>query len=370
MKKTYGQRVASVALVYAMVALPAAAQNSFGQAQQGGGFGQAQPGFGQAQPGFGQQPQPGYQGQQPGFGGQQPGFAGQQPGFGGQQPGYQGQQPGFAGQQPGFAGQQPGFQGQQPGFGGQQPGFAGQPQPGYQGQQPGFGGQQPGFAGQQPGVPGQQPGFAGQPHGGPSQQPQPGGGAPGQMDPQIVQFLEQLAQYELQDFGVPATQQLHSGPMHGATPTSIPGGRVITTRDIVFLVQGQQTPYMLFDVLGSGEVMPGAIAAVEASSAGQFGDQISQQMGQYLQQATRGNTQVPLIFYCLSRECWMSYNAALRAINLGYSQVYWYRGGLEAWKQAGGPTVPAGYGQQPGQAPQQPGQFQQPGGQQGWNNGG
>ena len=28
-------------------------------------------------------------------------------------------------------------------------------------------------------------------------------------------------------------------------------------------------------------------------------------------------------------------NAALRAINLGYKQVLWYRGGIEAWQKAG-----------------------------------
>jgi rhodanese-related sulfurtransferase len=31
----------------------------------------------------------------------------------------------------------------------------------------------------------------------------------------------------------------------------------------------------------------------------------------------------------------MSYNAALRAINLGYRNVLWYRGGVEAWKAGG-----------------------------------
>jgi len=31
----------------------------------------------------------------------------------------------------------------------------------------------------------------------------------------------------------------------------------------------------------------------------------------------------------------MSYNAAVRASRMGYSQVLWYRGGIEAWKAAG-----------------------------------
>jgi hypothetical protein len=56
----------------------------------------------------------------------------------------------------------------------------------------------------------------------------------------------------------------------------------------------------------------------------------------------------------------MSYNAALRAINLGYKNVLWYRGGIEAWQRAGLPLTntrqgggpqggpPPGYGQPPG----------------------
>ncbi|MEY8838101.1 rhodanese-like domain-containing protein, partial [Cribrihabitans sp. XS_ASV171] len=169
-------------------------------------------------------------------------------------------------------------------------------------------------------------------------------GQQGQMNQQGPNPLDQLAQYERQDFGVPPTQELHSGQMHGRTPASIPGGQVLTTKGLVELVQSQQTPYLLFDVLGSGETLPGAIPAVQAAQAGSFQDQTQQMFGQFLQQATRGNQEVPLIFYCASIECWMSYNAALRAINLGYRNVLWYRGGLAAWKQAGGPTMQGGQG--------------------------
>lgn len=45
-----------------------------------------------------------------------------------------------------------------------------------------------------------------------------------------------------------------------------------------------------------------------------------------------------MVLYCLSQQCWMSYNAALRAINLGYTNVLWYRGGIESWRQSGPPT--------------------------------
>ena len=152
--------------------------------------------------------------------------------------------------------------------------------------------------------------------------------------------LDQLMQSERQDFGIQPSRQLHNGEMHGPTPASIPGGQVITTRGLVELVQGQRVPFILFDTLGGPESLPSAISAAWASQPGSFTDQVQRQLVQTLQQATQGRKDVPLIFYCLSTQCWMSYNASLRAINAGYTNVLWYRGGIEAWKQAGLPTQP------------------------------
>ena len=166
--------------------------------------------------------------------------------------------------------------------------------------------------------------------------------------------LDRLMQVERQDFGVAPTSNLHAGAMHGPTPASIPGGQVVTTKGVVSLVQGKQAPYFLFDVLGGPETLPGAMPAAWLAQPGSFNDQVQQQFSQMLQQGTQGRKDMPLIFYCLSNQCWMSYNAALRAINAGYTNVLWYRGGIEAWKSAGLPVQPAqqGYPQQQG-APQQ-----------------
>lgn len=212
----------------------------------------------------------------------------------------------------GFTTQNPSFQPQQ------------QPQPSFQQPQPQ---PQPSFNQPQP-----------QPQPTPSfNQPQP---QPNQSD-MMMQQLQQMAQLELQDYGVQPTQQLHSGAMHGPTPNSIPGARTITTAEVFQMVMGGQ-PYLLFDVLGGDQTLPGAIPAVNASQPGSFQDQTQQGFGQFLQQVTNGQQNAPLIFYCASTQCWMSYNAALRAANLGYRNVLWYRGGLEAWSYAGLPTMPAG----------------------------
>ena len=47
------------------------------------------------------------------------------------------------------------------------------------------------------------------------------------------------------------------------------------------------------------------------------------------------NFDTPIAFFCQGSHCWESYNASLRAIHMGYTHVYWYRGGLSAWQAAG-----------------------------------
>jgi rhodanese-related sulfurtransferase len=158
--------------------------------------------------------------------------------------------------------------------------------------------------------------------------------------------LARLAQLEQQDMGVAPSSQLKSGGLHGPTPTSIPGGRTITTADLVTLLRNPQSQALVFDVLGSPQTLPNAIPVVPASQGGDFQDQTQREFGQFLQQTTQGNRDRPMVFYCQSTQCWMSYNAALRAIALGYTQVLWYRGGLEAWQQAG---LPLSGGQAPAQ---------------------
>lgn len=41
-----------------------------------------------------------------------------------------------------------------------------------------------------------------------------------------------------------------------------------------------------------------------------------------------------LVFYC-DANCWMSWNAAKRAIEYGFRNVHWFPGGVDEWKEAG-----------------------------------
>jgi PQQ-dependent catabolism-associated CXXCW motif protein len=57
-----------------------------------------------------------------------------------------------------------------------------------------------------------------------------------------------------------------------------------------------------------------------------------------LKMLTKGDTAKPLVFFCL-KNCWMSWNAAKRAMSYGYTHVEWYRDGSDGWQENGGLVV-------------------------------
>lgn len=148
-----------------------------------------------------------------------------------------------------------------------------------------------------------------------------------------------VAVIETQDFRVPPIEHLRADPLHAETPTSLPGGRTIGTEQLNAFYQREPGSFLIFDVLGGRQGLPGAQNALPAGRGASFNDAVQRDFGNYLQQVTQGRKDVPLVFYCQSVYCWMSYNAALRAVRLGYTQVFWYRGGLEAWQAAGLPVA-------------------------------
>lgn len=52
-----------------------------------------------------------------------------------------------------------------------------------------------------------------------------------------------------------------------------------------------------------------------------------------LEHASGGNKAALLVIYCLA-DCWMSWNAAKRALSYGYTNVAWYPDGTDGWERA------------------------------------
>lgn len=47
----------------------------------------------------------------------------------------------------------------------------------------------------------------------------------------------------------------------------------------------------------------------------------------------------PAVFLCNGPECWKSYKAAREALKMGFTTVYWFRGGMPEWRARGLPTL-------------------------------
>ena len=58
----------------------------------------------------------------------------------------------------------------------------------------------------------------------------------------------------------------------------------------------------------------------------------------HLARLSGGDKSKPLVFFCL-RDCWMSWNAAKRAMAGGYKAVYWFSEGTDAWEESGFPIT-------------------------------
>lgn len=60
-----------------------------------------------------------------------------------------------------------------------------------------------------------------------------------------------------------------------------------------------------------------------------------------LARVTDGDLAAPLVVFCRP-DCWMGWNAARRAVALGYRSVHWFPGGTDDWLLVGGDLVSVG----------------------------
>jgi PQQ-dependent catabolism-associated CXXCW motif protein len=148
---------------------------------------------------------------------------------------------------------------------------------------------------------------------------------------------------ELTNFGVQAQTDLRkSGALGSATPTAIPGAHVIRTGALSDAIQNSSLDgarFLLIDALDDdhARTISGAVRMPYAGAGGNFTDDVQRRLSRELKSAAKGNLSTPVVFFCEGAQCWESYNAALRALKIGFTDVYWYRGGIFSWEQAGLP---------------------------------
>ena len=153
------------------------------------------------------------------------------------------------------------------------------------------------------------------------------------------------------DWNITPTREYVSD-YHSSTPTTHPVADNVSTYELRRIIANSEHRLVVANVLGSrkGDSIDSIPRSIWLKGFGRapkhFSDSDRQRFASYLTKLTNNNKDAPIVFFCLDAKCWLSYNACLRASELGYTNIYWYRGGIDAWKSAGLPLVSVGiYGE-------------------------
>ena len=140
-----------------------------------------------------------------------------------------------------------------------------------------------------------------------------------------------------------------TGPINAPVPATLTGGTVISSAHRLRVLLSHKGT-VLIDVSNAPKrpdnMAPGApwlplphhaipgTAWIPGVGGGELPAALDSLFRQKLATATDNDPTRRIIIYC-HKTCWLSWNAAKRAIRYGYQHVYWYREGIEGWKAAG-----------------------------------
>ncbi|MFZ6653639.1 rhodanese-like domain-containing protein [Undibacterium sp. TJN19] len=154
--------------------------------------------------------------------------------------------------------------------------------------------------------------------------------------------------YENGDWFLPPVKQLRPGSegFHYATPTSIEGIKNISTPELAEKLAKKQIS--VIDALGIDNTSMTLPFAISLDGAANLADDpaavFNKNLDEDLHAVMKKNfpqKEAAIAVFCASEECWMSINTLVRLKDMGYSNLYWYRGGVAAWQAAKLPLVKA-----------------------------
>ncbi len=135
-------------------------------------------------------------------------------------------------------------------------------------------------------------------------------------------------------------------------PATLAGARVLTTEQAEAIWRGGRAAFI--DVLPrppkpknlpSGTIwrerprlnVPGSVWLPD-TGYGSLAAATEDYLRRGLVRASGGNDATLLVIYCQT-DCWMSWNAAKRALSYGYANVAWYPEGTDGWQRANLPMA-------------------------------
>jgi PQQ-dependent catabolism-associated CXXCW motif protein len=147
--------------------------------------------------------------------------------------------------------------------------------------------------------------------------------------------------FEDKDWGVAPWKVPRKDKYHAPTPLTIPGAKVIRTLELKSMLDVDKLAVVIDVLEGKDRKTVAGAFWMPGLGDGQFYGAEKGRMAAALAKITGGNKDRPLVFMCVNSECWLSYNATLHAVEAGYTQVYWFRGGSTSWNAASLPLESA-----------------------------
>jgi PQQ-dependent catabolism-associated CXXCW motif protein len=150
----------------------------------------------------------------------------------------------------------------------------------------------------------------------------------------------------------PEPESYWTGPINGPVPATLRGAHIIDAHALARLIE--QGDAVIVDVSNlqpkpaglSPEVLwappphlgiPGS-HWIPGVGLGVLPASVDTHFQRELLALTGESRDRPLVIYCHER-CWLSWNAAKRAVTYGYRRTYWFPDGIEGWRAAGYPTA-------------------------------
>ena len=167
----------------------------------------------------------------------------------------------------------------------------------------------------------------------------------------LAVLLAGLAGYAAAD-AVPVPDGYRMTDYRSPTPASLPGGETVDTAAARALVEaGAALPINVMKLdrstlPGGPWLLPKPFPQIPGGvwlpnvGLGALPPELEDYFRINLERLSGGDRGRGLLFYCLA-DCWMSWNAAKRALEMGYRRVHWYRDGVDGWAEAGLPTEEA-----------------------------
>jgi hypothetical protein len=134
------------------------------------------------------------------------------------------------------------------------------------------------------------------------------------------------------DFGVPPVAKQTAHRLCEPTPVSMPGATLIDTATLRDRLK-TTPPLRIINVDALAVTLPGTIPCnLSSAVASDFAA---------CRHALTAAGNGPIVVMAANAMDWFGYNGALALTQAGVGDVFWYRGGAEAWAAAGAPSIDA-----------------------------